>query len=134
MEVQVCQAGVPTPAKRVFSRKILQAEVERLAEDVQNRRMMGELDPQVSAPISLSNVSHLVTDLWMDGDKLMAEIEVLDTPMGKTLKHILDNKGKVNFSMVGLGNAEIGNNGVGTIKEGYKLIQIAAVPAPHGRG
>lgn len=54
---------------------------------------MGELkssDP-ISKTLNLSNVSHLVTELWFDEltNGLYARIKILDTPMGNIIKSLM---------------------------------------------
>ena len=65
---------------RVYPHKTLVREVESYKKMVKERRALGELDHPDSSVVNLSNASHLVTDIWMDGNRCMGKIEILNTP------------------------------------------------------
>jgi hypothetical protein len=78
--------------------------VEKIVEDFKSQApntLLGSISPDLSFPQRLGEVSHMVTDLEIDDGKLMATIQVLDTPQGKVLTHNLD----VDFRLSGLGAA-----------------------------
>lgn len=69
--------------------------MERLQGSINDEMLLGELlvDGYQSSPIiSLSNVSHQITNLKLEENKLIADIEVLDTPQGRILKDLINNK------------------------------------------
>ena len=74
---------------RVYPSDILKREVAKYMELVKERTAMGELDHPDSAVISLTNVSHLVTEMWWDGEVLHGKIQIVDTPAGDTVKGLL---------------------------------------------
>lgn len=91
---------------------------------IDEKRFLGELDQQChDSSVNLSNVSHLVTDLRMEGNNLLADIQILTTPRGRALQELLD-RNEVVFAPRGLG--EIGED---RIIKNYKLITIDAVPS-----
>ncbi len=73
---------------RMYPHSLLEREVGRYKQLVQERRALGELDHPESSVINLQNCSHLVTDIWMEGKKCMGKIEVLPTPAGKILRKL----------------------------------------------
>ena len=76
--------------KRIYPMDILKREVENYRKFVEQRRVMGELDHPDSSVVNLQNVSHIVTDIWWDGKKVMGKIEVLNTPSGNILKNLVE--------------------------------------------
>src|SRR5581483_8784794 len=131
MIVEVCEADCVTPTNRMYSKEILQAQVERLTPVIEARAMVGELGPVTESIIHFNNVSHAVDKLWLDGNKLMASISILDTPAGKTLGSVLSrNREAAEFKMVGVGSGRVDNNGVLQVGDSYKLVQIEAILSP----
>jgi hypothetical protein len=128
MIVTVCTADKVTPTNRIYSKEILQNQVERLQAVVEGRGMLCELGPVQDSIIHFANVSHSIEKLWMDDDKLMAEISILDTPNGKTLASILNyNPNGVGFKMVGIGSGRVDEQGILQVGSSYKLVQIEAI-------
>ena len=73
-------------------------------EMIDNHSLFGEADhPETRLEISLQNVSHAINDLWIDGDKVMAIIDILPTPMGKILSELLDYGTNLGISSRGAG-------------------------------
>jgi hypothetical protein len=131
MQVDICEAGLVTPAGRIYSHEILSSQCERLRETMEKRGFMGELDPEPgNSFIRFNNVSHLVTDMWMEDGILKAEIEVLQTPSGRTLNQFIDRHLPVSFKMCGVGGGRVDDNGVLWLGENYNLVQIAAYTGP----
>ena len=93
--------------ERVYPKDILEREVEKYMEGpVAENRAMGELDHPESSIINLQNVSHNIKKCWWDGDDVMGEVEVLDTPAGKILKALFAAGIVVGISSRGLGSVE----------------------------
>ena len=73
--------------------------------------------------LSLSQTSHIIKDLKVKDDTLIADIEILETPEGKRLKELMKFE-KMVYRMAGVG--EVDENGMVL---NYKLTSINAVPA-----
>jgi Prohead core protein serine protease len=84
--------------------------------------------------IHLANASHLITKLWWEGNVLMGEGEVLNTPSGKVLKSLIESGLRVGVSSRGVGNGQVNNEGVLVIGESYKLITFDMVADPSCQG
>lgn len=79
-------------------------ESDYVKEMIDNHSLFGEADhPETRLEISLQNVSHAINDLWIDGDKVMAVIDILPTPMGKILSELLDYGTNLGISSRGAG-------------------------------
>src|SRR5689334_22630718 len=113
--------------KRMYPYDVLAGNVERLMEAMKGRSLYGECDHPQDSVIHLKDASHLVTKLWWEGNTLMGEGEILQTPSGLVLKKIMEAGGRVGISSRGVGNGQMNNEGVLVIGESYKLITFDAV-------
>jgi len=115
---------------RMYPYDVLFENVQRLKEAIADRRLVGELDHPTDSIIHYANSSHIVTKLWWDGNILMGEGEILDTPSGQILKCLIDSGVKVGISSRGVGNGKVNEDGILVIGESYKLITFDAVADP----
>lgn len=118
---------------RVYPYKILKREVDKYNELVQERSAMGELDHPDSAVISLSNVSHLVTEMYWEGSTLFGNIEVADTPSGNILKGLLKSGFKLGISSRGVGSVK-SVQGNDVVQEDFELLAFDVVSSPSTPG
>ncbi len=118
---------------RVYPRSVLEREVKNYQKLVKERRALGELDHPDSSVIELKNASHLVTDIWWDGDRVMGKVEILDTPSGGVLKSLADAKVKLGISSRGLGttNEQMGKT---MVNDDFQLICFDIVSEPSTTG
>jgi hypothetical protein len=109
---------------------VLSENISRLQEAMDDRRLVGELDHPTDSIIHFANTSHVVTKLWWEGNVLMGEGEILNTPSGMILKNLIDGGVKVGISSRGVGNGKVNEDGILVIGESYKLITFDAVADP----
>jgi hypothetical protein len=119
---------------RVYPRHILEREVRNYMTLVKERRATGELDHADSPTVNLQNASHIITDIWWEGNDLWGEIEVLeDLDQGRNLKGLLKNDVKVGISSRALGSVQrLGETNV--VQEDLYLVcwDIVSEPSTHG--
>ena len=118
---------------RVYPHAILEREVNTYLTMVKERRALGELDHPDTSVINLSNASHLVTDIWMDDNKCMGKIEVLNTPSGNVLKELVNAGVKLGISSRGMGSVSE-RNGVTMVEDDFQLICFDMVSDPSTPG
>ena len=116
--------------KRMYPFGVLDENVKRLNDHIKGRGLIGELDHPTDSIIHFTNASHIVTKLWWDGNTLMGEGEILNTPHGKVLKSLINDGVRVGISSRGVGNGKVNENGILVIGESYKLITFDAVADP----
>lgn len=87
-----------------------------------------------SSTVSLSNASHLVTEMWWDGPSVHGKIEVLPTPKGKILETILESGVVVGISSRGVGSTEKDNEGFEVVQPDYQVICFDVVSEPSTPG
>ena len=115
--------------KRIYPEKILRREIQNYKKFIDDRRAMGELDHPDSSVVNLQNVSHLVTDVWWDGKKVMGKIEVLNTPSGNILKNLVEAGIKMGISSRALGSVTQ-RNGKTYVEDDLQLICFDMVSEP----
>jgi hypothetical protein len=116
--------------KRLYPYGVLDENVGRLQEVVKARGLVGELDHPTDSIIHFKEASHVITKLWWDGNILMGEGEILNTPHGKVLKELINGGVRVGISSRGVGNGKVNENGILVIGESYRLITFDAVADP----
>ena len=119
---------------RVYSKPLLEREVNRIADAMTERRLMGELDHPSHDAVKLSNVSHLITNLSFKGNELVGECELLDTPSGKVAQALVEGGVKVGISSRGMGTLSEQADGTKTVNEDFKLVTFDLVADPSTRG
>ena len=120
---------------RVYPRPILEREVETYKKLVRERRAVGELDHPDDSVINLKNASHLVTDIWWDGNDVKGKVEVLNTPSGQILRSLCQSNVTLGISSRGVGsvtNAE--GSGTTMVQEDFQLICFDFVSEPSTNG
>ena len=128
------RAGAENQNGRVYPKNILDREVKKYQQLIQERRALGELDHPDSSVINLKNVSHNVREIHWDGDDLVGTVEILSTPSGNILKELLRNDILLGISSRGMGSTT--NIGEGKVKVGedFELIgwDFVSNPSTHG--
>lgn len=130
--MQRCEA--PNQNKRIYPRRVLQREFENHMKAVRENRAMGELDHPETSTVSLEKVSHVVREMWWDGDTWMGRIEVLPTPMGKILENLIDAKVTLGISSRGVGSTSTNESGLDLVQDDFTLVcfDMVAEPSTHG--
>tara|TARA_B100000287_G_scaffold289488_1_gene272771 strand:+ start:389 stop:988 length:600 start_codon:yes stop_codon:yes gene_type:complete len=123
------QAGIENGNGRIYPREALMKEIQSYKQLCKERRALGELDHPDDSVINLKNVSHLMVDVWTQGDKVFGKAEVLDTPSGRILKDLINAGVKLGISSRGLGTLEE-KNGKKMVKDDFQLICFDIVSEP----
>ena len=118
---------------RIYPQAILEREVKNYARLVSERRALGELDHPDSSVINLTNASHMVTKIWMEGKKCMGTIRVLETPAGQILKSLVESGCKLGISSRGMGSVSE-RNGTTMVEDDFQLLCFDMVSDPSTPG
>jgi hypothetical protein len=70
----------PNRNGRIYPEKILRREVENYKKAIEKGLSISELNHPESSLIDLDRVSHLITDMWWEGNTLMGKIKLLTSP------------------------------------------------------
>ena len=121
---------------RVYPKEVLAREVKQYMKGpVAENRAMGELDHPESSVINLQNVSHTVKKCWWEGDDVMGNVEILNTPAGNILKALFASGITVGISSRGMGSvSENIAEGTMTVEDDFELLcwDFVSTPSTHG--
>jgi len=123
----------PTENKRYYGRHLWEREIKRLDESMKTRKVMGELDHPADGRTKLTRVSHLLTGLRIEGQEIIGEAEVMDTPNGRILKAIMAAGAQVGVSSRGFGSTKARSDGIDEVQEDFRLDTFDFVADPATR-
>ena len=127
---EFARADLATENKRVYPRALWEREIKRLDRALKERKVYGELDHPADGRTMLKRASHIMTGLRLEGQVVIGEAEILDTPEGKTLKAILDAGGAVGVSSRGFGTTRPNQMGEDVVQDDYRLMTFDFVADP----
>lgn len=119
---------------RIYPMGILQREVKKYGQVIDERRALGELDHPESPVVNLKNASHNITEAYFRGNDLVGTMEVLSTPMGNILRELLKNNILLGVSSRGLGSIRELGEGTVEVQDDYSLICFDVVSNPSTQG
>ena len=115
---------------RIYPQSIMENAVSKyVTEQVSKNRAVGELNHPDGPTVNLDKVSHLITDLKMEGKNVMGKARILDTPMGNIVKGLLEGGVQLGVSTRGMGSLEQ-RNGTMYVKDDFMLNTIDIVQDP----
>lgn len=118
---------------RVYPKNILEREIENYMKLVRERKAMGELDHADDPVVNLKNVSHLMTNIWFEGNDVYGEVEVLPTPSGNILRSLIEADVTVGISSRALGSV-LNESGNDVVQDDLHFIcwDFVSDPSTHG--
>ena len=135
--------GVPNRNGRIYPEKILKREAEKYQDIIKRGMSISELNHPESSLIDLDRVSHLITEMWWEGNVLMGKIKLLTSP-GFHERGIVTSKGDVAANMMRQGvTMGVSSRGVGSlvkkgdqneVQDDFELICFDLVSSPSTPG
>ena len=123
------QADVKNRNGRVYPLDVLQKEVAKYNKNfIRENRAFGELGHPEGPTVNLERVSHMVTELHPDGKNFIGEAKIIETPMGKIVKNLIDEGAKLGVSSRGMGSLEQ-KNGANYVRDDFYLATAADIVA-----
>ena len=121
------QGGVKNANERVYPVTEIESAVKTLNEQISGGySVLGEVDHPDDLKINLDRVSHMITEMWMDGPNGHGKMKILPTPMGQLVKTMLESGVKLGVSSRGSGNV---NEGDGKVSD-FEIITVDIVSQP----
>ena len=123
------QAEVKNRNGRIYPMPVLAKEVEKYNKNfVQQNRAFGELGHPDGPTVNLERVSHRITSLRPDGNNFIGEAKIMDTPMGKIVKNLMDEECKLGVSSRGMGSLDE-RGGAKYVRDDFYLATAADIVA-----
>lgn len=121
------EGGVRNANERVYPVNEIEKAVSTINEQIKSgNSVLGEVDHPDDLKINLDRVSHMITEMWMDGPCGHGKLKVLPTPMGNLIKSMLEAGVKLGVSSRGSGNV---NESTGHVSE-FEIITVDIVAQP----
>ena len=115
---------------RMYPVQTLAKEVNRYNEAfVAKGRALGELGHPDGPTVNLDRVSHKITSLRQEGNNFIGKAQLLETPMGKIAKSLLDEGVTLGVSSRGVGSLREDRNGCKVVGEDFMLATAADIVA-----
>ena len=110
------QTEQPNRNNRVYKRNVMEREVARYSEKyIDNGRALGELGHPDGPTVNLDRVSHKIVSLRQEGNNFIGKAKLLETPMGKIAKNLIEEGVTLGVSSRGIGSLT-------ETRQGYKLV------------
>ena len=124
------QAELKNRNGRMYPEQIMDKEVQRYCEEyIDKNRAYGELGHPDSPSINLDRVSHMIVSLKKEGTNYIGKAKILDTPMGKITKGLLDGGANLGVSSRALGSLKSNSDGVQIVQDDFMLSTAADIVA-----
>tara|TARA_A100001201_G_scaffold3180_1_gene7412 strand:+ start:538 stop:1182 length:645 start_codon:yes stop_codon:yes gene_type:complete len=123
------QADIKNRNGRVYAMNVLEKEVGRYTESyISKDRALGELGHPEGPTVNLDRVSHKIVSLQKEGSNFIGKAKILDTPMGKIAKNLIDEGVKLGVSSRGVGSISE-RNGAAYVRDDFMLATAADIVA-----
>jgi len=121
------QGGVKNANERVYPVHEIEKAVAQLNEQITGGySVLGEVDHPDDLKVNLDRVSHMITEMWMDGPNGFGKLKILPTPMGQLVKTMLESGVKLGVSSRGSGNVNDANGHVSD----FEIVTVDVVAQP----
>ena len=128
----IIQGGIRNANQRVYPVNEIGRAVKTLNDQISGGySVLGEVDHPEGLNINLDRVSHMITEMWMDGPNGYGKLKVIPTPMGQLVSTMINNGVKIGVSSRGSGNVK--EDGSGEVSE-FEIITVDAVAQPSAPG
>lgn len=126
------QGGVRNANQRVYPVNEIGRAVKTLNDQISGGySVLGEVDHPEGLNINLDRVSHMISEMWMDGPNGYGKLKILPTPMGNLVKTMLESGVKLGVSSRGSGNVK--EDGSGEVSD-FEIITVDVVAQPSAPG
>jgi hypothetical protein len=115
---------------RIYPSEVIAKEVGRYNEQfIAKKRAFGELGHPEGPAINLDRVSHMITDLRQEGSNFLGKAKILDTPMGKVVKNLMDEGATLGVSSRGMGSMKANKQGIMEVQNDFMLATAGDIVA-----
>ena len=125
------QGGIRNANQRVYTVDEIERAVKTLNDQIQNGySVLGEVDHPDDLKVYLDRVSHMITQMWMEGPNGYGKMKILPTPMGNLIRTMLESGVKLGVSSRGSGNVD---DMSGKVSD-FEIITVDVVAQPSAPG
>lgn len=126
MEGIFIQGGVKNENQRVYPENEIDKAVKLIMEQINGGlTVWGEADHPEELQINIDRVSHMITEMRMDGTNGVGKLKIVPTPMGNIIRTMLEAGGRLGVSSRGSGNVDESGN-----VSDFEIVTIDIVARP----
>ena len=119
---------------RIYPMPVMEKALGKYNTDqVSKGRAVGELNHPEGPTVNLDKVSHKINKLEFQGNDIVGEASILETPMGQIVKGLLDGGVTFGVSTRGMGSLSQRNNAM-VVNDDYILNAVDIVQDPSAPG
>jgi hypothetical protein len=120
------QGDVRNENKRVYPTSEIKNAVKQINDQIENGlTVWGEADHPEELQINIDRVSHMITEMRMNGNDGIGKLKIIDTPMGRIIRTMIEAGGKLGVSSRGSGNVDERGN-----VSDFEIITVDIVARP----
>lgn len=119
------QGDVRNLNNRIYPTSEIKKAVDAVNKKAKDFTVWGELDHPSELQINLDRVSHMIEEMWMDGNNGMGKLKIINTMMGQTARAMLEAGGKLGVSSRGSGDVDYD----GRVSD-FEIITVDIVATP----
>ena len=124
------QGDICNRNKRMYPMETLSREVDRYSKSfIKEGRALGELGHPEGPTVNLDRVSHKIVSLTREGKNYIGKAQLLETPMGKIARSLINEGVKLGVSSRGVGSLSQTNEGHKIVGEDFQLATAADIVA-----
>lgn len=121
------QGGVRNHNQRTYPLHEIKNAVTQVNESIaRGETVWGEADHPDGLTINLDRISHMITDLRMEGQNGIGKLKIINTPLGNLCRTLIECGGKLGVSSRGSGNV---NESTGEVSD-FEIITVDIVARP----
>jgi len=121
------EGGVKNANERVYPVHEIEKAVSTINEQIKGGySVLGEVDHPDDLKINLDRVSHMITEMWMDGPAGFGKLKILPTAMGQLVEAMITSGVKLGVSSRGSGQV---NESSGHVSD-FEIITVDIVAQP----
>lgn len=116
--------------RRMYPGAVMERAVgDYIKEYVTTKRAMGELNHPTSPVVNPERASHLITEITQDGDNYIGTAKILNTPMGLTVRGLVEGGVQMGVSSRAIGSLKE-QNGINIVQNDLKIFTVDVVGDP----
>lgn len=119
---------------RIYPRKVLEAAVDSYKEKIKDNRSAGEANhPSNSVDVDLLKISHIIKEVWWEGDDLYGRLQITTNSVGKDIAALINDGLMLGISSRGYGSVSKKDKDI-IVNEDFELVCFDLVHDPSTTG
>lgn len=125
------QSDIQNRNGRVYPRRVIENAVNKYRTDyIDKNRAIGELNHPAGPAVNPERASHKITELRQQGSNFFGKAKILKTPIGQTVRALIEDGVNMGVSSRGLGSIKENKEGIMEVQDDFYLATIDIVADP----